>query len=784
MVLDLVCAWRFLARERAYSAGAIAIMALAISINSVVFAFVGPALIAPLPFARQSSALVAFSETNRFGQDPERVAPRDYAQLESLRSIIDVGAYVNGPEVTFTVGRDASLRVPGAVVSGTFFATLGQHATLGRVLAPSDDAEGAPDAVVLSNALWRERFAANPGVLGTSILLNNRPYVVVGVMPATFQFPAGAELWLGKISDAYRAISSTEVIVPSYGVVGRMRPDATLMSVRHEIAALRPKGTSGTGNLRFRAEPMREYLFGSARLVLELAWAVALCFLAIACGSIATLAAARWNWRGGDLQMRAALGAGRFALVRPAFLEALILTIGGTGAGVFLAHSLLDWLWATSPVRLPAGAPSIAPAYVAALALVGLSAMALPPAAGLSGGLLGRPRATRPDRSGVAARNAIVIAQIALAMGFAAAGIMAAGALWRVLDLPTGLTGTPGHVLVADFTPAAGAGAQAAAFARVLRQAKALPAVEEAAWSSQAPVRDGALTLPLRYRQKGGAAVMAMADCFIVSSGYPKAVGLPIIAGRGWQSPADRGVLVDQVAARTFWAFGSPLGQWISFAPPGSGPKSWRKVIGLVPSVMTGGRGGLPQVYALFDGFPVPFASRVLVVRSSRPQLVSAELRSVLRAAAAPPKRMATLEDVLRTRFARQRFAAATLDLVALVGLVLVAAGVYALATYNLRRREPEFAVRLALGAQPARIRALILRHAGRWAASGSALGLLLAAGSLWAGSRFLGFQGGTSALAVVAMALALVNATVLFACYLPARRAGRIAPATLLRSQ
>ncbi|MGH9542018.1 MAG: ABC transporter permease [Terriglobales bacterium] len=782
MLLDLVCVWRFLTRERAYSAGAIAVIALAVSINAVVFAFVGPALIAPLPFARQGSALVAFSETNRFGQDPEGVAPRDYAQLESLRSIVAVGAYVNGPEVTFTVGRGASLRVPGAVVSGTFFATLGQPATLGRVLAPSDDSEGAPDAVVLSNALWRERFAANPDVLGASILLNDRRYVVIGVMPATFQFPAGAEFWLGKISDAYRAISSTEVIVPSYGVVGRMRPGATLAPVRHEIAALRPEGTSGTGNLRFRAEPMREYLYGSARLVLELAWAVALCFLAIACGSIATLAAARWNSREGEIQMRAALGGGRFALVRPALLEALILGVGGTGAGVFLALSLFDWLRAISPVRLPVGTPSVAPAYVAALMLVGILAIALPPAAGLSRRALERPRAARPDRSGVAARNVIVIAQIALAMGFAAAGIMAAGALRRVLDLPTGLTGAPGRVLVADFT--AGAGAHAAVFARVLQQAKALPAVEEAAWSSQVPVRDGALILPLRHRQESGAAVMAMADCFIVSSGYPKAVGLPIIAGRGWQSPADRGVLVDQVAARTFWRLRSPLGQWISFAPPGSGPKSWRKVIGLVPSVMTGGAGGLPQVYALFDGFPVPFASRVLVVRTFRPQLVSAELRSVLRAAAAPPQRMATLADVLRARFARQRFAAATLDLVALVGLVLVAAGVYALATYNLRRREPEFAVRIALGAQPARIRALILGNAGRWAASGSALGLLLATGSLWAGSRFLGLQGGTSALAVVAVALALVNATVFFACYLPARRAGRIAPAKLLHSQ
>lgn len=786
MLLDLACEWRSLLRARSYSLGTTSVIALAVAINSAVLAVVAPALIEPLPFAASGGNLVSFREVNRSGQNPTLVAPRDFPLLSRLPGLTSVAAYVHGPEIEFTAaGAETLRRLPGAIVSGNFFSTLGVTAALGRVLGPADDLAGAPRTIVLSNALWARQFSADARAIGKRIELNGRDYLVVGIMPASFQFPANAMLWIARPQEAYQALGRSDILVPSYGVIGRMRPGVSLRVLQHQAALLHPAGTSGSV-LHFRVVSLRLQLYGSVRAQLILAWLVAGCFLVIACADVASLAATRWGARRSELALRAALGGGRIAALRPAIFESVILAAAGAALGGLLGSWITAWYRSMAPPALRLGTPIsaletaailmplvLAICLAAALATVRREVRGAAPAQGL--------------RVGRARFGAILaVAQIALTIGFVAAGGIAALTLIRALRIKPGFAVAPSHLLVADIdlpalkypTPAA----QNLLFSRMLHRVAALPGIAQAAWASQVPVRDGAFVVPVRVRRDGRAAVSA-ADCFVVSPSYFDTIGLRPNAGRSWESDVDRGVIVNADAARKFWGHESPIGQWITFAPPGSGPGSWRRVIGVAPSVLVHDPEGKAQIYALFDEFPVPSSSRTLLIRSAKPAAIVPELRRVAGeiAPTAPLEHSATLAAVIATRLAPQQLAAAALGLVALVGLALVTMGTFALAGYLFRCRELEFAVRLALGAPPASVRSLVLASAGAWMLLGTGFGailLYLIAGGL----RALGATSSGLTAVVVFLAATLVNAAVLAGCIPSALQAARTPPAGLLR--
>ena len=786
MLLDLACEWRSLLRARSYSLGMISVIALAVAINSAVLAVVAPALIEPLPFAASGASLVSFREVNRSGQNPTLVAPRDFPLLNRLPGLSSVAAYVHGPEIEFTVaGAETNRRLPGAIVSGDFFSTLGANAALGRALGPADDLAGAPRTIVLSNALWARQFSADARAIGKRIELNGRDYLVVGIMPASFQFPANAMLWIARPHEAYQALGRSDILVPSYGVIGRMRPGVSLRALQHQAALLHPAGTSGSV-LHFRVASLRDQLYGSVRAQLILAWVVAGCFLVIACADLASLAATRWGARRSEVALRAALGGGRIAALRPAIFESVILAAAGAALGGLLGSWITAWYRSMAPPALRLGTPIsalemaailvplvLAIHLAAALATVRREMRGAAPAQGL--------------RVGRARFGAILaVAQIALTIGFVAAGGVAALTLIRALWTKPGFAVAPSHLLVADIdlpalkypTPAA----QNLLFSRMLHRVAALPGIAQAAWASQVPVRDGAFVVPVRVRRDGRAVVSA-ADCFVVSRSYFGTIGLRPNAGRSWESDVDRGVIVNADAARKFWGDESPMGQWISFAPPGSGPGSWRRVIGVAPSVLVDDPDGNAQIYALFDEFPIPSSSRTLLIRSAKPAAVVPELRRVAEeiAPTAPLEHSATLAAVIATRLAPQQLAAAALGLVALVGLALVTMGTFALAGYLFRCRELEFAVRLALGAPPASVRSLVLASAGAWMLLGTGFGailLYLIAGGL----RALGATSSGLTAVVVFLAATLVNAAVLAGCIPSALQAARTPPAGLLR--
>lgn len=789
MALDLLYALRALRRAKLYAIGVVSIVALAAAINLAVFAVVAPALVAPLPFAKAPDRLVAIREAHAGA--PAHVAPRDYALLQALRTIPQVAAYASGPEISFTLlGHGLAERVPGAIVSGDFFSVLRARPMMGRVLLPSDDLDEARSVVVLAHSLWVSRFGADRSIVGAQVLLNGREYSVVGVMPASFDFPAGAQVWLAKLKHAYRALNRTDIVVPSYGVIGRLARGTELRTARAELATRRPAGTSGSGVYRFTAIGLREATYGPVRRPLELAWLVAGCFLLLACGNLASLSAARSYQRRGEVALRAALGAGSAVARRPAVLEALLLCCLGTALGAFLGVWATRLLGALAPPGIPA--PSVGGSDWLGLGLlVGVAAVislapVLSPGRGWLAGLAPLLRDKR--RGG----SSLIVGQIAITTVLLAFAIGAAGTFVRALRFRTGMSLPPHSLLLADVSLPANLypseTAQSDIFSRLRRGALALPGVRDAAWASQSPVRDGSFALPVSVRQ-GGAVSVRLVNCFVVSSSFPEVAGLRPLRGRDFSGSPARGVLVSRQTASELWPGQPALGQWMSFGPPDSAASQWLQVIGVVPTVATREPPGarLPQIYARFGDVPGPSSSRTLLVRTSRPEQTGRELLALAARIApdVPLERLETMESVLQAQQAPTRFSMLSLGFVGLVGLTLAGFGVYALAAHLFRQRESELALRLALGATPGQILTLVHVTTLRWALWGGLFGLL----SLWLFGSTLGRSIGIDAAAspfvlVNVGAFALVCVAVLAASYPVGRRACALAPGQVLHAE
>lgn len=789
MGLDFLCAVRALARARQYTFGVVAVIAPSVAINLAVFAIAAPALVAPLPFARSPQQLVAIREVPPRGGAPASVAPEDYALLRALRTIPQVAAYASGPEVAFTLlHHGPAQRLPGAIVSGDFFSVLQAAPLLGRTLLPADDLEQAVNTVVLSHRLWASRFGSDKGVVGRHAILSGKDYTIVGVMPASFDFPAGAQVWISKLKVAYKALNSSDIAVPSYGVIGRLAGGADPRTAQAELATLQPAGTSGSGHYRFVELGLREAIYAPARRPLELVWLVAGCFLLLACANLASLAIARWWPRQSEVALRAALGAGPAAARRSAVLEALMLSCAGATLGALLGIWLARWLGTVAPPGTPA--PRITGGDWVGLALIfGLaSAISLSPVFASRRSRLAQPAPSLRNRRGSSVL--LVAGQLAVTTVLLALAMAATSEFFNALRIHTGISTPPSNLLLADVSLPANLYPDNAAkqnvLDRLVRAARALPGVSGAAWVSQAPLRDGASELPISVRV-GGTEPVHLVNCFAVSPAYPEVVGLRLLAGRDFSTRAGAGVLVGRQAAREFWPGQPAVGQWISFGPPYSAQSRWLRVIGVVQSVATHEphETRLPQVYALFSDIPAPYFSRTLVVRTPRPQRTALELRALAAGIApdVPLERLETMGSILRTRGAPVRFPMLALGAVAALGLALAGFGVYAFAARVFQQREFELAVRFSLGATPAQIRALVHRTALRWALWGEPIGIL----GLWllspAVGRLVGVAGSSFALASAAAA-AIVGMAVAAAAYRVARRASAIAPARVLRAE
>lgn len=797
---------RTLRRNPVFAAVAILTLALGIGANTALFSVVHAVLLEPLPYPQPAQLMMVWERVHLPNYQNERntPAPGNFADWKSRNSVFSEMGAISYRSWSLTDGSEP-VRIEGEAVSNGFFEALQVSPALGRVFNAEEDRPGGPEVAILSHSLWAERFSSDPRIIGATIHLDDRPYTVVGVMPPGFRFPDPDDvLWT--------PLALTPAQLANHGshylrVIARLRPQVTLAgaqaqmdTIAQQLTAQYPDSNAGTGA---NVVALREQIVGDVRpALLLLLGAVALTLL-IVCGNVAGLLLARAAARRRELAIRVALGAGRTRLVRQLLTESLLLALLGGGFGILLAWWGVRALESLSPPDLPRiGAIGLnLPVLLFSLGVslaAGLLFGVAPALAALhSGARQPLAEGARGSVGGGQARlrGFLVVAELALGvMVLTGAGLLTRSFL-LLQNIPLGFDGSRVLSFRVILPPARYAKLEdRAAFAqRLLEKLHALPGVRTAAGISFLPLTLSGRTAAIAIEGRAPVSInqLPFADFRMVTPGYFQTMGIPLAEGRDFSwgdSPAVPGAIVSQTLARTFWPGENPLGRRLKMgAPDSSAP--WLTVVGVVGNVRQLNRTSEPRpALYLFAGQDVGAGDTIRdwVVRAEGDP---AEQAAAVRAAvwsldrALPVSRIQTMDRVLSSTLAAQRFNLLLLGLFAALALVLSAVGLYGITSYLVAQRTREIGVRMALGAGRGEVLGMVLAMASRLVILGIVLGLAasLATGRLLASLLYEVSPHDPLVLCGVAALLALVA---LLACYAPARRAIRLDPMVALRHE
>ena len=798
---DLAYALRRLAHAPGFAVVAVATLALGIGANSAIFSVVDAVLLRPLPFPAPDR-LVMVSQT--WEGKPTVYSPQNFLDLgAAARSFESLAAFDTGG-ITLT-GQGAPARLEGAFVSAGFFDVLGARPVLGRGFAAGENEPGRNKVAVLGHALWRERFAGDPGVVGGTIHLNREPHVVVGVAPASLAHPAGAQVWTPMEYDAvFRSHSRGAWYLT---VLGRLKPGVAVEAARDEVGMIAarlareyPAQNEGVGAT---VRPLHQAMVGPSRTaLLVLLGAVGLVLL-IACVNVANLLLARAAARETELAVRAALGAGRRRLVRQLVTECLMLAALGGVAGVLLASASLGSLLALDPQGVPRLEEVRIDRSVMAFA-AGLSLLT-----GLLFGLFPAWHATagptaqtlREGGRGLAGggqrlRGGLVVAQMALAMTLLAGAGLLLRSFDRLRRVDPGFR--PESALTFRLALPDGAYAEearrSAFFTELLSRLEALPGVRAAGAVMGVPL--GGLSYVLSFEVEGRPklppAQQPSMQVRVATPGYLETMGIPVRRGRSLQPQDTAGapavVVLSETAVRRFFPDEDPLGKRIvvGWRRPEGLPPAGGEVVGVVGDVKELGldQSDPPEVYIPYAQLPTSAMDVVLRTGVAPLSLTRSVSAAVARLdPELPVARLQTLDAIVARSVSEPRFYMLLLGAFAAMAVSLAALGIFGVMSYAVVQRRREIGVRVALGANPRDVLGMVLRQALLLALAGVGLGLLGALAFSRVIASLLFRLSPTDPMTLAAVGLVL-TAVALLASYLPARRATRVDPLSALRSE
>jgi predicted permease len=800
---DLRYAIRTLRRDIGFFLAAVCITGLGIGASSTVFSVVNALLIRPLPF-RDPGSLVWIA--NHLANDANDLSGQTIQVNHFLdlrqhnHSLSDLAAYFAfyGVGDSKLTGRGEPERLTGVPVSQNFFPLLGVQPQLGRLFNADECKWNGPKAVLLSQGLWKRRFASDPSIVGRPLTLDDQPVTVVGVLPASFDF--GTVFAPGSRIDLYFPFPLTEETNRwgnTLAMVGRLKPGVSVQSAQAEFNVLAEQ-------IR-REHPERNGLapqlsllpaYGSGRLrpaLLLLAAAVGVVML-IVCANLSNLLLARGAARQKEIAIRAALGAGKARLVRQILTESVLLSCCGAALGLLLAFAGTRVLAHLNTVSIPLlenvriDASALAFTLLMALltgVLFGLVPALQVPRIALHNALKDANRGSSQAQVHAWIRGTLVVSEIALACVLLAAAGLLIRSFLHILDVDLGFR--PERAAALRIDPNATYSTQAqrnAYFTEALHRVLDVPGIEAAGLSD---------ALPLGRNRSWGIAAKGQVykrgeypDAFvrIVSDGYFHAMGIPLRAGRDFSERDAPGslpvIVINQTLARVLWPGQDPLGQIVAVDVD-------RTVVGMVGDV---------RHLALEQGsgseFYLPirqtqdYSSVDLVVRTALPpQDLASRVREALKPLDPnlPTVGFRTLQQLVDKAASPRRFVVVLLGGFASFALILASLGIYALISYSVSQRNQEIGIRMALGASPAIVRRLILGETLRLAGVGVAIGLGAALVSTRLAASLLYGVTPTDPLTFGAMVVTL-GAVAATAGYLPAIRAARIEPMSLLRAE
>jgi predicted permease len=800
---DLRYALRSFSRAPAFTVPAVACLALAIAVNTILFSVVNAVLLRPLGAAGRDVVRIGRSERGE-----QLFRSTSYEEFEFLRTHSTAFAELVGEQmeaVPFEQGGVTRM-ASAEVVAGDYFGMLGVRPGLGQGFVSDFTTPGEATVVVTSDRFWRRHLASDPAVLGRSIRLNDVDFTIVGVAPGGF-----AGTFPGVDIDFWLPVTATGLLHPdargerpSMQLMGRLRPGTSLGAARAELRVLSRRVAAEVDG----ADPDREFVIqrargvhpafaGVLRIFLFLLMAVVGVVLLIACANVASLLLARGVAREGELAVRAACGASRWRLVRQLLSESLVLAAAGGVAGVLLSFWPVRVLSAYSPADGPTGAPIAFDlrldvrvlAFAVAIAALTAVIFGLVPAlrAGrldLVGPLRGVPASRRRRR--VRLGGALVVGQVASSCVL----LVATGLLLRSLHhagrLDLGFE--PDQVIVAGLDlRASGYDRRAAeAFhARLLERVRSLPGVEGAAMADFIPMADagGTLSAPDVPAPPGEEAFTVPFG--VVSDGYFATVRQPLELGRDFtardREGAPRVAIVNQALARRVWPDRNPLGQRLTLEGEG---RLDVEVVGVARDARFASFGGdigplvlLPALQHY--GPPLILHARVATSEADAVAAVSGVIREL-------DSRLVVTGRTMRERMAFSLVPARTARVVfgvaGAIALLIASAGLYGLVAYTLERRSREIGICLALGARRRDVFRLAVGSAVRLAIAGLVVGLVIAAGAMRLLSSMLYGLGPTDPVTFAGVGLLLAGVT-LAAASAAGRRALSVDPVWILRS-
>jgi putative ABC transport system permease protein len=800
MFTDLRQALRLLLKSPGFSALIVVVLALGIGANTAIFSIVNGVLLKPLPFA-DAGRLVAIDTTVR--NEPDDTAYLDVLDWRAqARTVEHIAAYTTAA-VTLT-GRGEASSIPMAVVTPDIFPLLGVPPIAGRVLEPGDDTHGAVRTAVISETLWARSFGRDLSIVGKPALFDGDPIVIVGVMPARFEFPFDTEnppqIWVPVLASRFSAQWAEQRGASFLKAIGRLRPGVALPAAQSELSAIEARVDAANprnGVHGVVVRPFQDVLVKNYRPALIALLGAVAAVLLIACANIANLLLARGTSRRREMAVRTALGASRVRIVRQLLIESLTLAAAGGAAGTVVALWGVDALVRISPVQIP----RLNTVHIDRSVLIFTLLASL-----LTGALCGLLPAVQLSRSnpgdalkdgdrggssgrGARTRNILVIAEVALSLILLASAGLLIRSLTGLQRVSPGFTSE--HAITMQLllpqTRYSNAASMIAFYRRLHDEIAASPAVTAAAVSTTLPMTGSDITMGFKPDGRATDPNIRMSASFYgVSPDYFSTMGIRIVRGRGFAERDDEraaGVIViNETMAAKYWPGEDAIGKRVKISYNNTPP---REIVGIAGDVKETSLAGAPtsQMYTPFVQAPWPFLTAVARTPAA-PEAAAGSLRQAL--ARLDPEQAAgeikTFDQFLARSIATPRFTAILLGAFAALALALAGFGLYGVMAYSVAQRSREIGIRMALGAQAADVRSLVVSQAVRLGAAGLGMGI---AGALAVTRVLDSLLFGVSAsdpLTFAAVSAALIT-VLLLAAYLPARRATRVDPIVALRA-
>ena len=794
---------RGLRKNMAFSTAVVLTLMLGIGGNTAIFSVIDQLLLRPLPYPDGDRLVTVYESFPR----------SDGGRVRQLRNVVSPGNWLDWQRDSHTLqgfaawrslkgtltGVGEPLRVNSQSVSAEFFPTLGVKPLLGRTLTMEDDRPKAPGVVVLSHQLWESRFRGDPNVIGRIIQMNDRPFQIVGVMPANFRFLyQDVDLWSPFGLDRNQPWRQTAGRFMN--VVARLKPGVTVAAASAEMDAI---GRRLASTYEFNKDsgvtlvPLREELTGQVYASLIVLYGAVGVLLAIACFNVANLLLARAASRRREIAIRTSLGAGRVAIVRQLLVESMVLAVAGGALGIALAHWSLDALVAFAPPNL-LRVPEL---FVDRRVL--LYAFALSALTGVVVGIV--PAVLVANQSIVASirsggisvahspriRQVLVVCQVSMTVVL----LCGAGLLVRTMialnATNNGFDKRDVLTMEVVLPPARYNPERRIAFYRETVDAvRNLPGVDAAAAANSLAViggprggswfhRLGTPELPAPERP----ATLIR----VVTPGYFRTLHIPVVRGREFtaadESSPTQSFIVNEAFVKQYLSGVDPLGESLTVWMQDKNP--YLPIVGVVGDVSEGSVRDNAQPTVFYSHRQMPEIGMTLFVRTPQPGAVSSSVLALIRRVDAnlAVTKVQTLEGALADSVARERLNAMVSGAFALSGLLLASLGLYALLAVVVAERTKEIGIRIALGAQLGRLKRSVVGGGLRLVAVGVVIGV---AGSLLL-LRSLGtllFRVTPADVTTYGIVLTLLCAVAALASYVPARRAAQVEPLVALRQE